>query len=114
MRPTLNILSDDLIEQILSEAKRILAEVGMEVRGRELRQRLVQHGLPLKNDRIHFPPEVVDWAIQQAPQAFTLYTRDGRPHEDRLVVEGRHLERLREGSADLLDLRADAVHDREG
>lgn len=80
MRPTLNILSDDLIEQILTEAKRILAEVGMEIRGRELRQRLVKHGLPLKGDRIHFPPEVVDWAIQQAPQAFTLYTRDGRPH----------------------------------
>ena len=82
MRPTLNILSDDLIEQILTEAKRILAEVGMEVRGRALRQRLLDYGLPANDDRIFFPPEVVEWAIQQAPKSFKLYTRDGRPHAE--------------------------------
>ena len=37
MRPTLNVLSNNLIQQILHEAKRILAEVGIEVRGPELR-----------------------------------------------------------------------------
>lgn len=82
MRPSLNILTPDLIEQIIQEAKRILADLGMEIRGRALRQRLVEYGLPLKGDRIHFPPEVVEWAIQQAPKSFTLYTRDGRPHAD--------------------------------
>lgn len=82
MRPTLNILSDDLIEQILTEAKRILAEVGMEVRGRELRQHLLNHGLPANEERIFFPADVVEWAIQQAPRSFKLYTRDGRPHTE--------------------------------
>jgi len=32
MRPSLNILSDELIGRIVDEAKRVLAEVGMEVR----------------------------------------------------------------------------------
>ncbi len=80
MRPSLNILSPDLIHQILTEAKRILAEVGMEIRSPNLRQRLLDHGLKQQDDRIFFPPDVVEWAIAQTPRSFTLYTRDGRPH----------------------------------
>ena len=72
MRPTLNILSDNLIEQILTEAKQILAEVGMEIRGRALHQRLLDYGLPTQNDRILFPPDVVEWAIQRSPKSFKL------------------------------------------
>lgn len=82
MRPTLNVLSTDLIENILAEAKRILAEVGVEVRGRPLKERLLAHGLPLDSsgERVLFPPEVVDWAIANTPRSFTLYDRDGRVH----------------------------------
>ena len=40
MRPTLNILGEDLIEKILAEAKRILAETGMDIRGEQMRERL--------------------------------------------------------------------------
>ena len=32
MRPSLNTLSDDLVLRVLDEAKRILSEVGMEIR----------------------------------------------------------------------------------
>ena len=45
MRPTLNVLSEDLIARILGEAKRILAETGIEVRGEALRAILIEHGL---------------------------------------------------------------------
>ena len=41
MRPSLNIVSDQLIGQILDEARRILSEIGIEVRGPALRQRLL-------------------------------------------------------------------------
>jgi len=62
MRPTLNILSDDLIARILDEAKRILAETGMEIRGPAMRQRLLDHGLPLdaSGQRVLFPRAVVE------------------------------------------------------
>jgi len=84
MRPTLNVLSNELIGKILDEAKRILAEVGMEVRGAKLRQRLLDHGL--KSDgagkRILFPADVVDAAIASAPKSFTLFDRDGEPHAE--------------------------------
>ena len=50
MRPRLQLLDDALIARILDEAKRILAEVGMEVRGVELRRRLLEAGLPTSAD----------------------------------------------------------------
>lgn len=81
MRPGLNIVSDDLIAQIWTEAKRILDEIGVEVRGPRLRQRLLDYGL--KRDpgsgRLRFPPDLVDKAIATTPRAFTLYDRNGEP-----------------------------------
>ena len=41
MRPTLRVLSDDLIARIVDEALRVLAETGMEIRGAKMRQRLL-------------------------------------------------------------------------
>ena len=83
MRPTLKVLDDDLIARILDEAKRVLAEVGMEIRGAEMRRRLVEAGLPTSEDgRVFFPRGVVERAIADAPKAFTLFDRDGNPHAD--------------------------------
>jgi len=84
MRPTLNVLSDDLIEKILGEARRIMAETGMEIRGENLRARMLDHGLKTDQTgkRILFPPEVVDKAVADAPSSFTLYNRDGEPHAE--------------------------------
>ena len=61
MRPSLNILGDELTGRIVDEAKRVLAEVGMEVRGAEMRRRLLEAGLPLdaKGERVLFPRDVV-------------------------------------------------------
>ena len=84
MRPTLNILTDELIAKVLDEAKRIMAETGMEIRGESMRNRLVDHGL--KSDetgkRILFPANVVEDAIASTPKSFTLFNRDGEPHAE--------------------------------
>ena len=84
MRPTLNVLSDDLIGKILDEAKRIMAETGMEIRGENMRQRMLDHGLKTDDSglRVLFPADVVDKAIADAPKSFTLYNRDGAPHAE--------------------------------
>src|SRR4026209_3024698 len=82
-RPSLQILAPDLIDQIVDEAKRVLAEVGMEIRGPGLRQRLIDAGLPTTADgRVLFPRAVVESAIESAPSSFILYDRDGLPHAD--------------------------------
>lgn len=84
MRPGLSILDEDLIRQIVGEAKRILSELGIEVRGAPLRQRLLDFGLKTDSagERLLFPPDVVDTAVASAPNSFTLYDRDGSPHAE--------------------------------
>lgn len=81
MRPQLNVLSDEMIKKILDEAKRIMAETGMEIRGKNMKQRLLDHGLKTNEagDRVFFTPDVVDAAIASAPKSFTLFDRDGDP-----------------------------------
>ena len=82
MRPTLQVLTPSQIDAILADAKHILAEIGMEVRGAALRRRLLDAGLPLDvlGQRVLFPPDVVDQALRSAPRSFTLYDRAGQPH----------------------------------
>ncbi len=87
MRPSVRVLPLELIPSILDEAKRILAEIGVEVRGPALRARLRDHGLHERDTvgdgpRTLFPPEVVDAALASAPRSFTLFDRDGRAHAD--------------------------------
>lgn len=84
MRPTLNVLNDELIGKILDEAKRIMAETGMEIRGPAMRQRLLDHGLKTDTSgkRILFTREVVEQAIADAPKSFTLFDRDGSPYTE--------------------------------
>jgi trimethylamine--corrinoid protein Co-methyltransferase len=87
MRPQLRVVPDHLIGPILDEAKAILAEIGVEVRGTRLRQRLLDHGLRLARtaddaERVLFPPEVVDRAIATAPKRFPLHDRDGAPYTE--------------------------------
>ena len=83
MRPTLNVLSDELIERILDEAFDILETTGMEIRGPAMRQRLVDAGLPQDPaGRVLFPRDVVERAVASAPSSFLLHDRDGAVHAD--------------------------------
>lgn len=84
MRPTIRVLDDALIGRILDEAKHVLATTGMEIRGPELRRRLLEHGLPMdaRGERVLFPSDVVERAIASAPSSFLLHDRDGSPHAD--------------------------------
>jgi trimethylamine--corrinoid protein Co-methyltransferase len=84
MRPTLNVLSDDQIDKILTEAMRLMEEVGMEIRGTALKERLQDHGLKTDESgkRILFPRDVVEKAIADAPSSFMLFDRDGAAHAD--------------------------------
>ena len=83
MRPALSVAEPALLDRILDEARHILATTGMEVRGAEMKRRLLAAGLPPAADgRILFPPAIVDAALAAAPAAFTLFDRDGNPHAE--------------------------------
>jgi trimethylamine--corrinoid protein Co-methyltransferase len=82
MYPTLTVLDDKLITQIVAEAQRILDEIGIAVGSEALRTRLLDAGLKQDADseRVLFPAEVVEHAIASAPHSFTLYDRKGQPY----------------------------------
>jgi len=87
MRPRLRVVPDDLVTPILDEAKRILAEIGIEVRGARLRERLLAQGLKLARtvddaERVLFPPDCVERAIESAPKSIPLHDRDGAPYTE--------------------------------
>jgi trimethylamine--corrinoid protein Co-methyltransferase len=84
VRPRIEVLDPELIAAIVDEAKRLLAEVGIEVRGKGLRQRLLDQGLPVDHGgtRILFPRDVVERAIASAPRSVQLFDRDGNLHAD--------------------------------
>ncbi len=82
MRPTIRVLDEPLIGRILDEAMRVLGSTGMEIRGREMRRRLLEFGLPTdaSGERVLFPRDVVERALASAPASFILFDRDGNPH----------------------------------
>src|SRR4029079_19149405 len=83
MRPHMQFLEPSLLSSIVDEAKRLLDEGGMEIRGPKMRERLLAEGLPTTPDgRVRFPPDVVDRAIASAPSSFKLYDRDGIERAD--------------------------------
>jgi trimethylamine--corrinoid protein Co-methyltransferase len=83
MRPGLNILEPELIGRVVDEAKRVLAEHGFEIRGAEMRRRLIEAGLPERADgRVLFPRDIVEAAITSAPSSFQLFDRTGEPRAD--------------------------------
>ena len=84
MRPTIRVLEPELIGRIVEEAKRVLATTGMEIRGREMRRRLLELGLPsdASGERVLFPRDIVEGALATAPSSFLLFDRDGNPHAD--------------------------------
>ncbi|MEO8462568.1 MAG: trimethylamine methyltransferase family protein [Chloroflexota bacterium] len=84
MRPTIRVLDDALIGRILDEALRVLATTGMEIRGAEMRRRLLEHGLPMDatGSRVLFPRAIVEAAVRTAPASFQLFDRDGTAHAD--------------------------------
>ena len=83
MRPGLNILEPEQIGRIVDEAKRVLAEHGFEIRGPEMRRRLIAAGCPEREDgRILFPRDIVEAAIASAPESFRLFDRAGDERAD--------------------------------
>ena len=51
MRPTLNVITPELCARVIAEAKRIMAETGMDIRGAGMRQRLLDSGLKTTRER---------------------------------------------------------------
>ena len=83
MRPMVRLLSDDLIRQILDEARGLLGTLGVEVQNPQAARLLAEHGARTDGpSRVFFPPDLIDGALTTAPHGFALHDAAGaKTHE---------------------------------
>ena len=84
MRPKLRMLSDDLIERIVGEARDILAELGLEIHNPAILDLLHDHGARVDREtlRARIPGDLIDRALSTAPSSFRLFDVLGEQTHD--------------------------------
>ncbi|MEA2064072.1 MAG: trimethylamine methyltransferase family protein [Gemmatimonadota bacterium] len=84
MRPKLKLLSTDLIEKIIDEARDILCALGLEIHNDEVMKLLGDHGATIdrKTSRAFFTEDIIDRALKDAPGYFKLYDALGAETHD--------------------------------
>lgn len=81
MRPKLNVLSDELVEQIKGEALGLLMDPGVRVHNQEALTLLAEAGakVDLVNKIAYIPEDIISHALATAPKEFFLFSLDGKP-----------------------------------
>ncbi|MCK4371773.1 MAG: trimethylamine methyltransferase family protein, partial [candidate division Zixibacteria bacterium] len=84
MRPTVRFLSDQLIEQIIAEARELLCKLGVEIHNEAVLALLGDHSARIDNatKRAYFTPDIIDRSLQTAPGSFRLYDSLGNESVD--------------------------------
>ncbi len=84
MRPTVRFLSDQLIEQIIAEARELLCKLGVEIHNDAVLSLLGDHSARIDNatKRAYFTPDIIDRSLQVAPDSFRLYDSLGNEAVD--------------------------------
>lgn len=84
MRPNVRFLSDDLIRQIIDEAKSLLCELGMEIKNKEMLSLLEDHGATVDMENYHarFKEDIIDKGLKTAPESIKLYDVIGNQTHD--------------------------------
>lgn len=84
MRPTLRLLSDELVARILGEARQILCRLGIEVHNRAALELLGDAGAEVDLGRQHarFTTDLLDRCIRTAPRSFKLFDVLGNETHD--------------------------------
>ena len=84
MRPVVRFLSDDLIERIVSEARDILAGLGVEIHNAGILSMLAEHGARVEEQtgRAFLTDDIIDRALATAPRSFKLYDVFGHQTHD--------------------------------
>jgi trimethylamine--corrinoid protein Co-methyltransferase len=81
MRPKIEFITPDLIEQIIEEAFGLLKSPGIKVQDQGVRELLAENGATINgtDDVVQIPESLGRWAIDEAPSQFWLYDREGQP-----------------------------------
>jgi trimethylamine---corrinoid protein Co-methyltransferase len=81
MRPTVKMLSESMVEQIIAEGMALLRDPGVRVHNEEALRLLAEAGAEVDTGRLvaRIPEPVVRRALETTAHDFHLFTLDGRP-----------------------------------
>ena len=79
MRPKVRFLEDSLIENIISEARILLRELGVEIHNDSVLSLLGDHGAKIDKakKRAFYTADIIDRSLKSAPPSFKLYDSSG-------------------------------------
>ncbi|MCP4566579.1 MAG: hypothetical protein GY841_03235, partial [FCB group bacterium] len=75
MRPLGKFLDDNLIEQIIAEARELLCRLGVTIHNPEILDMLADHGATVDKIKKHvlFTNDIIDKALKTSPSSIKLY-----------------------------------------
>jgi len=79
LRPTLRLLSADLVGRILDEAYELLRDPGVRVQDAEAMALLAAAGARVEGETARLPASLVEGALATVPASFDLFDRSGAP-----------------------------------
>ncbi len=79
MLPRLELLTPDLIAQVLDEAFQLMQKPGIKVQSAQARQLLNAAGAVVCDDVVTIPEKIVRTALNTVPEQFQLHDREGSP-----------------------------------
>ncbi len=84
MRPTLRILTDELINKIISEAILVLCRLGIEIHNQVILEMLADSGckVDMKKNHVFLTPEIVEKSLRSAPDSFRFFDVTGKQTHD--------------------------------
>jgi len=84
VRPTIRLLTDELIEKIIFEATEILCTLGIEIHNKTVLTMLSDCGCRIDMEEHHavLTQDIIDKALKAAPESFGLYDVTGKQTHD--------------------------------
>ncbi len=84
MRPIVRFLADDMIENIVSEARELLCSIGVFIHNPEIVALLADHGATVGDDNtnVKFTEDIIEKSLAAVPASFKLYDVHGNEAVD--------------------------------
>jgi len=84
LRPVTRFLNDGLIERIISEARDILCNLGVEIHNEKVVSMLGDHGAGVDDDkvRVFYTQNIIERALETVPSSIMLYDSSGNEAVD--------------------------------
>lgn len=81
IQPRLELLSQETIQRILTEAFLLLSDPGIKVQSVQARELLAEGGAQVDDRQqvVRIPADLINQALESAPRSFRLYNRSGEP-----------------------------------